>query len=845
MVGKRKLLSLFLVIATVFSLVAGVTMVSPQAVSAAEEPNLTVNITAPDPGTTMSVCQYFYANAAIHNSGPGTAYNICAQASVDTGASIISTNPMCYPEVKEGWNIFTAFNLHCDAVGPSNITIDVTWEDNLGNSYGPVSATVMVMQQNPAELEVEIIDPVTSTPVDVCQNFPVTARVSNPAPLPGADAAGVEATIDIAGNASLQPPPPETQTVGVIPAGEFRDVTWNVHCDGRGDVDITVTATGYDANIGPGAPLEASDQVTVHQVKAHLVAEIIEPVGSTDFDVCQNIPVTATLTNNGNGVATNVRATLSWVGPASLVGDANPQPLGDLQPGGDYATAYWMLHCDGVGDVTIEVEADGTAGLTGIDLRTGFTPPNVEDDSVTIHQVKAHLVADIILPPEGTDFDVCQDIPVTATLTNNGSGVATNVRATLSWVGPASLIGDANPQSLVDLGPGESATANWMMHCDGVGNVEITVKADGTSGGMNLRTEFTPPNVEDDSVTVHQVKAHLVAQITEPLNSTDFGVCQEITVTATVTNTGEGTAHDVKATLVWSGPATWMNGLNPQSLGVLQAGESATAMWTLHCGGVGDVQITVMPDGNTGGMDLRNDFDPSNVEDDSVTIHQKYVVELWGPEWNPAVNPDGWNQISLMVRPDDTDIGEVLDGVKDYVVGVWYYDASTEDWGGEWLLATYDAGTDTWVGDLETMEDGKGYWVQVTQNCTIGLTGTPVVPPEPGPVVPPSYPVYKGWNLVGFSSLESMPLDEYFFTLYYNDILKKVWWWGSGPWYQWWLPEDIVWCGDMVVDDVDGAVLIMPSVVRRPSGKMLQPGQGYWIWVAEDGEIVVPWNEPF
>jgi hypothetical protein len=264
-------------------------------------------------------------------------------------------------------------------------------------------------------------------------------------------------------------------------------------------------------------------------------------------------------------------------------------------------------------------------------------------------------------------------------------------------------------------------------------------------------------------------------------------------------------------------------------------------MWTLHCDGLGDVTITVMPDGNTGGMDLRTEFSPPNVVDDSVTIHQKYLIELWGPEWDPMVNPDGWNQISLMVRPDDTDIAVVLDGVKDYVVGVWYYDASTEDWGGEWLAATYD-GTD-WVGDLLTMEDGKGYWVQVTQNCTIGLTGTPVVPPElpwlGTPPVPPSYRVYKGWNLVGFSSLESMPLHDYFFTLYYNDILKKVWWWGSGPWYQWWLPDDIVW-RDM---DGDGPVLIMPSVERRPSGTMLEPGQGYWIWVAEDSEIVVPWNE--
>jgi len=567
------------------------------------------------------------------------------------------------------------------------------------------------------------------------------------------------------------------------------------------------------------------------------------PPDGEHFDVCQDIPVTATVTNMGNGTATDVRATVVWTGYASLnAGESNPQSLGVLVAGAS-ADAMWMMHCDGQGDVTITVKADGDAGMTGMDLRTDFSPSNVEDDSVTIHQVKAHLVAEITEPPDGAQFDVCQEIMVTATVTNTGNGTATDVMATVVWTEDASWVAGDNPQPLGVLVAGASADAMWTLHCDGVGDVEITVMPDGMSGGIDLRTGFSPPNVEDDSITIHQVKAHLVAEITGPQDGTDFGVCQDITVTATVTNTGMGTAADVTATVASAGPASWVAGDNPQSLGVLVPGDSATAMWTLHCDGLGDVQITVMPDGNTGGLDLRTEFSPPNVTDDTVTVHQKYLIELWGPEWNPAVNPGGWNQISLMVRPDDTDIGAVLDGVKDYVVGVWYYDASTEDWGGEWLAATYN-GTD-WVGDLQTMEDGKGYWVQVTQNCTIGLTGTPVVPPEPGPVVPPSYRVYKGWNLVGFSSLESMPLDQYFFTLYYNDILKKVWWWGSGPWYQWWLPEDIVWCGDMVVDDGGGAVLIMPSVVRRPSGKMLQPGQGYWIWVAEDDEIVVPWNEQF
>jgi hypothetical protein len=836
MVGKMRLLSLFLVVAMVLSLVAAVVTL-PQEVRAAPEPILTVDITAPTPGTTFSVCQYFYVNVTIHNDGPGKAYNIQAMASVDAHASIISTNPLNYPGLNEGWVIGGSFNLHCDELGTSNITVDVTWEDQPmgGNSYGPVSDTVGVEQQNPAELNVQIITPNDGELVGVCQAFQVTARVSNPAPVPGADAAGVEATIDIVGNAALDPATQSaTQTVGTgtIPAGGEVDVTWRLHCEGRGDVAITVTATGYDANIGPGAPLSASDNITLHQVKAHLVAEIQEPVEFQNISVCQDISVIAVITNHGDGPATDVRATLELIGDASLTAGVNPQPLMDLWPG-DSDSASWTVHCDGPGDVTITVRADGTEAISGNDLRTGYSPPNVDDDTVTIHQVKAHLVADIIEPAEANNFNVCQDIQVTATVTNTGLGSATDVRATLEWVGPASLWLGVNPQPLVDLGPGESDTAYWTMHCDGPGDVTITVRADGTSG-RDLRTGFATPNVEDDTVTIHQVKAHLVAQIVEPLDGANFGVCQDIPVTATVTNTGLGSAADVRATLEWVGPAALVMGPNPYPLMDLGPGESDTAYWTMHCSDLGDVTITVRVDGSTSGVDLRTGFTPPNVEDDTVTIHQLYICELWGPEWDPMINPDGWNQISFMVRPDDPDIAVVLDGIKDKVVSVWYYDASTEDWGGTWLSATYDPGTDTWAGDLLTMEDGKGYWIQVTENCTIGLSGTPVVPPEPGPNVPQSYQVYKGWNLVGFSSLTPMPLDEYFFTLYYNDILKEVVWWGSGPWYQWWLVDEVIY---------DGPVLIMPSYGRAPVAVELQPCQGYWIWVAEDSEIVVPWEQ--
>jgi hypothetical protein len=361
-------------------------------------------------------------------------------------------------------------------------------------------------------------------------------------------------------------------------------------------------------------------------------------------------------------------------------------------------------------------------------------------------------------------------------------------------------------------------------------------------------------NIDEAVVRVNQEqKAHLRAEIDSPEDQAALSVCEYFLVEVTVYNDGEAAALNCTATIDIVGPAvricpdaTWdttpttIPGLYPWDTGIPG---SATVSWELKCTDYGEVTITVTPAGideNTGRPIIED-----NLESDSITVKQAYTIDLWGPKWDPTINPDGWNQISLMVRPLETDIRDVLDGIKEEVVVVWYYDASVEDWSGEtdpdsWLsmTPTYDEVNDiwSWDGDLFTMEDGKGYWIQVRHNCTLAIIGEPVAPPEVGPHTPTSYRVYKGWNLVGFSSPESMYLHEYFFTLYLNDILKKVAWWGSGPWYQWWLMDD------MVYDHNIGAVL-MPSTALLPSNIYLMPGQGYWIWVAEDSEIVVPWME--
>lgn len=51
---------------------------------------------------------------------------------------------------------------------------------------------------------------------------------------------------------------------------------------------------------------------------------------------------------------------------------------------------------------------------------------------------------------------------------------------------------------------------------------------------------------------------------------------------------------------------------------------------------------------------------------------------------------------------------ECFASIVDYLVIVWYYDAATGTWS-SWVPV--------WAGDLLTIEYGKAYWVEVTQDC--------------------------------------------------------------------------------------------------------------------------------
>ncbi len=154
----------------------------------------------------------------------------------------------------------------------------------------------------------------------------------------------------------------------------------------------------------------------------------------------------------------------------------------------------------------------------------------------------------------------------------------------------------------------------------------------------------------------------------------------------------------------------------------------------------------------------------------------------------------GWNLISPMLIPTDSAIATVLTDVT--VDSVHAYDpTATPTW------TSYIPGAPS---DLGTIDDGKGYWVEMSDAATLTIQGVDLPTP---PEMPPTYGVVVGWNLIGFKSTTPTVTSTYLAAI-------------SGQY--------------TMIYSFNAASQIYVSV--QSSGDF-EPGKGYWIAITEAGTI--------
>jgi hypothetical protein len=103
-----------------------------------------------------------------------------------------------------------------------------------------------------------------------------------------------------------------------------------------------------------------------------------------------------------------------------------------------------------------------------------------------------------------------------------------------------------------------------------------------------------------------------------------------------------------------------------------------------------------------------------------------------------------------------------------------------------------------------------GLWIHMTQAATLSLTG------KPADSV--SLSLTKGWNLVGYPSSRTRPINEVFGT---NAQIEPV---------RTFRATDDSWYGDFPALDAVASDL-----------DIVAPGRGYWINVSGDATVKIPW----
>ena len=202
----------------------------------------------------------------------------------------------------------------------------------------------------------------------------------------------------------------------------------------------------------------------------------------------------------------------------------------------------------------------------------------------------------------------------------------------------------------------------------------------------------------------------------------------------------------------------------------------------------------------------------------------------------------GQNLISLPLKSNITTIAELLGAeLPSAVDSIMCYDASQASVPQEdrWLMFSPDAPIS--LQTLLNLQTGRGYWLKMKDEAfTFSAPLAPGLPSTPRPIlftyfgqflepgtVPPTYPVVRGWNLIGFRSEHPLPVTTGLQSL------------GS--------PQRI-WASLFEYDNVirfeldEDPEIILGGFSRvLPTGST-EPGAGFWIFIVSFA-VEIAWLE--
>jgi len=167
-----------------------------------------------------------------------------------------------------------------------------------------------------------------------------------------------------------------------------------------------------------------------------------------------------------------------------------------------------------------------------------------------------------------------------------------------------------------------------------------------------------------------------------------------------------------------------------------------------------------------------------------------------------ALSP-GWHLLSLPLEPDSRAVGDVLSSLTG-PYKVYVYDACRPEHPWRRYLSGNPA-----ASDLAELRPGIGFWIQVENAGELVITGSRAISETPE--------LCAGWNLIGYSSLNSQPIAKALASLegHYSAV------------YSYQDRSDDPW--RVYVPGRSGPAETLTEV---------SPGWGYWVYLREPAELI-------
>lgn len=153
----------------------------------------------------------------------------------------------------------------------------------------------------------------------------------------------------------------------------------------------------------------------------------------------------------------------------------------------------------------------------------------------------------------------------------------------------------------------------------------------------------------------------------------------------------------------------------------------------------------------------------------------------------------GNNFISLPIEPSTDDLATILASID----GKYRLVRADSNPPRRW---EFNAAGKPHVSDLETIIPGRGYWIMMTEDATLTITGEELSDT--------SIQISKGWNFVGYNSMEEKSPEEALKSI--EGQFRFVFGYTPGSGWQRYMPG-------------------LPSNLT-----VMQPGKGYWIYANTD-----------